>query len=138
MIHIFAADGGVTDPVTIGLGIIAGALFFGEFVFFKWIYGPALDRADKQLNSAEDRHANELKIERDRYDKDIAAERERYSRLEDKYDRTTAVLEDKAWPALIAANTSVSQVKELVLELRAEQEEVARRKEIMEELERNK
>lgn len=114
---IAATDG--ADAVTIGLGVIAGALFFGEFAFFKWIHGPALERADKQLIAAEERHKEEMKVCN-----------ERAQKLEEKNDRQNLVLEDKALPALIAATTTVSQFQTLMEELRNEQDRMTREREL--------
>jgi hypothetical protein len=122
---VAAADG--SDAVTIGLGIIAGALFFGEFAFFKWIYGPALDRADRQLQSAEDRHKAEMETER-----------ARYAALEEKTDRYYGVLEDKALPALTAATMTVAQFQTLIAEMQSEQERQNREREIEEAVQRGK
>lgn len=116
---LLAADGG--DAVTIGLGVIAGALFFGEFAFFKWIHGPALERADKQITAAEERHKEEVKNFR-----------EVIRRLEEKSDRQNSVLEEKALPALIAATTTVSQSHQLMEAIRAEQEHMIRERELEE------
>lgn len=114
-----AADG--ADAVTIGLGVIAGALFFGEFAFFKWIYNPALDRADKQISAAEERHKEEVK-----------EYREVIRRLEEKNERMGLVLEEKALPALIAATTTVSQSQQLMEAFRVEQEHMVRERELEE------
>lgn len=112
---------GVTDPVTLGLGVIAVALFFGEFAFFKWIYGPALDRADKQLIALENRYKEEL-----------ANCRETIRRLEEKLDRQSLVLEDRALPALIAATTTVSEFQQLMTTIKAEQDRINRDRELEE------
>ena len=117
--YILAAD--ITDPVTLGLGVIAAALFFGEFAFFKWIHGPALDRADKQLSRAEERHKEEMTMAR-----------ETIRRLEEKNDRQNLVLEDKALPALIAATTTVSQFQQLMETLKDEQDRATRERELEE------
>lgn len=119
MLPILASEG--SDAVTIGLGVIAGALFFGEFAFFKWIHGPALERADRHLRDAEERH----KIA-------IEAANARAIRLEEKIDRQNLVLEDKALPALIAATTTVSQFQQLMETLREDQERIARERELEE------
>ena len=112
---------GVTDPVTLGLGVIAVALFFGEFAFFKWIYGPALDRADKQLIALENRYKEEL-----------ANCRETIRRLEDKLDRQSLVLEDRALPALIAATTTVSEFQQLMTTIKSDQDRINRERELEE------
>ena len=125
MVPILAADG--SDAVTIGLGVIAGALFFGEFVFFKWIHSPALDRADKQLAAAEERHKTEMEVER-----------KRYAALEEKTDRYYAVLEDKALPALTAATMTVAQFQSLVEEIKTERERQERDREIQAAIDRGK
>lgn len=123
-----AADG--SDAVTIGLGVIAAALFFGEFAFFKWIYGPALDRADKQLTSSEDRHKEELAIIRATHVKEINELREAIRRLEEKNDKQSGVLEDKALPALINATNTVSQLKQFLEVLREDQIRMIREREL--------
>ena len=117
--YILAA--GITDPVTLGLGVIAAALFFGEFAFFKWIHGPALDRADRQLTAAENRHKEDMKDAR-----------ETIRRLEEKIDRQNMVLEDKALPALIASATTVSQFQKLMEAHKAEQDRMIRERELEE------
>ncbi len=122
---ILAAEG--ADAVTIGLGVIAGALFFGEFAFFKWVHGPALARADKLFDAAEERHKLELKTANDRAE-----------RLEAKIDRQNEVLEDKALPALIAATQTVAQFQTLMEELRVEQEKLTRQREIQEAIDRGR
>lgn len=127
---ILAAEG--SDAVTIGLGVIAGALFFGEFAFFKWIHGPALDRADKALASAELRHKEEMIEANSRHKAEMADASARLIKLEDKNDRQNMVLEDKALPALIAATTTVSQFQQLMDSLREEQARMTREREIEE------
>lgn len=117
--YILAAD--ITDPVTLGLGVIAAALFFGEFAFFKWIHGPALDRADKHLTAAEERHKEEM-----------LDARKTILRLEDKIDRQNLILEEKALPALISASATASEIRQLVISLRAEQDDLTRERELEE------
>lgn len=121
-----------SDAVTAGLGVIAAALFFGEFAFFKWIHGPALTRADKQLEAAEDRYKEAIKAAEERYKEEIGSCRETIRRLEEKIDRQNLILEDKALPALIAATTTVSQSHHLMETLRSEQERINRARELEE------
>lgn len=123
-----SADG--SDAVTIGLGVIAGALFFGEFAFFKWIHGPALERADKQLTSCEDRHKEEMAIIRTSHTEEVNDLREAIRRLEEKNDKQNAVLEDKALPALISATNTVSQLKQFMEVLQEDQIRMIREREL--------
>lgn len=126
---MFLADGG-PDPVTLGLGVIAAALFFGEFSFLKWIHAPALARADKALADAEARHKEEMKEMREQHKTETAELNARITKLEDKNDRQNLVLEDKALPALIAATTTVNQSQQLMETLREEQVRLAREREL--------
>lgn len=126
---MFLADGG-PDPVTLGLGVIAGALFFGEFAFFKWIHNPALERADKAIAAAELRHKEEMTEANSRHKAEMAEANARLIKLEEKNDRQNLVLEDKALPALIAATTTVSQFQQLMDSIREEQTRMTREREL--------
>jgi hypothetical protein len=137
------AETNTSDAVTIGLGIIAGALFFGEFAFFKWIHGPAITRADKQLADAEERHKEEMAMQRvllvsveERHKEELATQRAQYQALELKTDRYYSVLEDKALPALTTATMTVSQFQSLIAEMKQEQDRQSKEREIEEAVKR--
>ncbi len=126
---MFLAESSFMDPVTLGIAI---ALFFGEFAFFKWIHDPAIVRFDKALAAAEERHKLAMIAAEERHRVELNTANARADRLETKVDRQNEVLEDKALPALIAATTSVAQFQTFMQELRAEQEELKKQREIQE------
>lgn len=134
MITILADD----TTVTAGLGVIAAALFAGEFAFFKWIHGPALDRADRALAAAEERHKESLSSSEERHKLELSTANARAERLETKIDRQNEVLEDKALPALIAATSTVTQFQSLMQELRDEQDRLTRQREIQEAVDKGR
>jgi hypothetical protein len=107
------------SSLTAGLGVITAALVAGQFLFYKFVYQPALSRADKTLLGEQERCRGEVDIERARAE-----------RLEAKIDHQNAVLENKALPALIAATTTVSQFQELMQEMRTEQTRLQHQREI--------
>lgn len=135
---MFLAAGGITDPVTLGLGVIAVALFFGEFAFFKWIYNPALERFDKALQASEDRHKEAMSAAEERHRVEMAAANARAERLEVKLDRQNEVMQDQVLPTLFAAANSVEQSQIFMQELKIEQETLARQRELKAAIEKGR
>jgi hypothetical protein len=135
---LLAANGGVTDPVTLGLGVIAVALFFGEFAFFKWIYNPALERFDKALQASEDRHKEAMTSAEERHKVEMESANARAERLETKLDRQNEVLKDQVLPTLFAAANAVTQSQTFMQELKVEQDRLTRQREIQEAIEQGR
>lgn len=115
------AETGIGE-ITAGLGVIAAALLVGQYLVYKFIYGPMLVRADTALQQEITRGAQALADERERCDALTAAANERADRMEAEVKVQNQVLQDKALPAMIAATTAVSESQALLRELKRDKE----------------
>lgn len=110
--------------LTIGLGIIAVALVTGQWLFYKYVHTPAIDRAEKALAAEIERSKAAMAEEHERHQEALAAERARADRLELEVKRQNDVLQEKALPSLIAATSVTSESQALLRELRRDQERI--------------
>lgn len=110
--------------LTIGLGIIAVALVTGQWLFYKYVHTPAIDRAEKALAAEIERATKAQQEDYDRHQKALADERARADRLEAEVKRQNDVLQEKALPSLIAATAVTSESQALLRELRRDQERI--------------